>query len=44
MRACLDCGATVRQEAVKALDGTYAVVWSAQDSWVCPVTRNEHRP
>lgn len=41
---CRDCGAPIQQEGEKALDGTYAVVWSSMDGWICPTTGDEHRP
>jgi hypothetical protein len=42
---CKDCGATIAQCDEKALDGTWAVVWSDDGGeWVCPVTGNEHVP
>lgn len=46
MTTCKDCGDAIREEVERALDGTHAVVWSgaASESWICPVTGNEHSP
>lgn len=41
---CSKCGADIRQEDAKALDGTHAVVWSSKQDWICPVDLNEHSP
>lgn len=42
---CQDCGRLIAQSAEKALgDGTYALVWTAANGWICDDTGNEHRP
>lgn len=44
-RTCKDCGAAITQASEKALDGTYAVVWTDWDgAWICEPTGNEHVP
>jgi hypothetical protein len=43
---CKDCGDAIHEEVERALDGTHAVVWAGavSESWICPVTGNEHSP
>jgi hypothetical protein len=45
MRRCRDCKARLHQQAEKALNGEWALVWGDDEQdWVCPVTGNEHAP
>jgi len=41
---CRDCGAPIHLSSEKALDGTFATVWSSTEGWVCPRTGDEHHP
>jgi hypothetical protein len=41
---CADCGAVIALQDAKALDGTWATVWSSMEDWICPKTGDEHRP
>lgn len=42
---CKTCTKAIQQTSEKALDGTFATVWSStEDGWVCPKTGNEHIP
>lgn len=42
---CKNCGAKIRQQSVKALDGNWAMCWVAEDGeWICEDDANEHEP
>lgn len=42
---CRDCGVPIEQRAEKAMaSGEHAIVWASDETWICPVTTNEHVP
>lgn len=41
---CTKCLVAVRQDQAKALDGTYAPVWTSMHDWICPRDGEEHTP